>query len=419
MFHPDDLRTVLDSGNINACSDQYLFMLLETFADTVNGGIQSELISDLMDRYLILSRQVEEKNRQLIRSDEIRQEAQRIAMMGNWEYDVATGVLNWSETMYDVLELDPASKPSVDIWCAMVHPDDRETVEKIIRKIRSGIAPEDLCYRLLMPDGRTKWIQIWRKPRLDSQGRIIAFVGTVQDITANKNNEEKLQTYTNDLEKLVEQKVQEIVSSRMETIYALVKLAESRDDDTGNHIERTSVYCKYLAGKLREHGLYPETVTEEFIETISLASPLHDIGKVGIPDAILLKPGRLTPEEFEVMKTHVLIGYNTLAGLQKHYPANKFFSFGMDIARYHHERWDGGGYMDGLRGEQIPLSARIMALADVYDALRSRRVYKEPYPHDKTVEIIRRGRATHFDPVLVDLFLENHGYFREIYDRLA
>ncbi len=419
MFHPNDLKNVLEAANIDTCSDQYLFMLLESFADTVNGGIQSELISDLMDRYLILSRQVEEKNRQLIRSDEIRQEAQRIAMMGNWEYDIASGVLNWSETMYDVLELDPANKPSVDTWFALAHPDDRETVQKVIEEILSGHEPGEQRYRLLMRDGRIKWVHIWRKPRLDSLGKIIAFVGTVQDITANKNNEEKLQTYNNDLEKLVEQKVQEIVSSRMETIFALVKLAESRDDDTGNHIERTSVYCKFLAEKLREYGLHPQTVTEEFIETISLASPLHDIGKVGIPDAILLKPGPLTPEEFEVMKTHVIIGYNTLAGLQKHYPANKFFSFGMDIARYHHERWDGAGYMDGLRAEQIPLSARIMALADVYDALRSRRIYKEPYPHEKTLEIIRRGRATHFDPMLVDLFLQNHEHFREIYDRLA
>ncbi len=147
------------------------------------------------------------------------------------------------------------------------------------------------------------------------------------------------------------------------------------------------------------------------------ASPLHDVGKVGIPDALLLKPGRLTSEEFEVMKTHVTLGYETLASVEKLYSGNKFLRFGMDIARYHHEKWDGSGYMEGLAGEAIHCRARIMALADVYDALRSRRVYKEPFPHEKAVEIITQGRGTHFDPAPVDLFLKNELSFRDIFDQ--
>ena len=152
------------------------------------------------------------------------------------------------------------------------------------------------------------------------------------------------------------------------------------------------------------------------IHNIGLASSLHDIGKVGIPDYILLKPGKLTPEEFEIMKTHVTIGYDTLASVKKAYPANKFLEIGMEIARYHHERWNGSGYRDGLSGEAIPLSARIMAISDVYDALRSRRVYKEPYTHETSLRIIADARGQHFDPVLTDLFLQHHNEFRQIYD---
>ncbi len=147
------------------------------------------------------------------------------------------------------------------------------------------------------------------------------------------------------------------------------------------------------------------------------ASPLHDIGKVGIPDAILLKPARLTPEEFEIMKTHVEIGYQTLISVEKHYPNNAFIRMGTDIARYHHEKWNGSGYLHGLSGEAIPLSARIMAVADVYDALRSKRVYKPAYPHERCVEIIAEVRGAHFDPPLVSLFMKNHVRFGEIFDR--
>jgi len=148
-----------------------------------------------------------------------------------------------------------------------------------------------------------------------------------------------------------------------------------------------------------------------------LASPLHDIGKVGIPDHILLKPGKLTPEEFAVMKTHVIIGYETLASVNASYPGNGYLQMGMDIARFHHEKWDGSGYMDGLKGEDIPLSARILALCDVYDALRSRRVYKEPFSHEKSREIILNGKGRHFDPVLVEAFNEHHTAFGEIFNQ--
>ena len=234
-----------------------------------------------------------------------------------------------------------------------------------------------------------------------------------------EENNEQLKRYSEHLEELVEEKVKEISASQMATIHALVRAAESRDDDTGTHIERTSLFCKLIAEELYEAGLYPNIVDETYAEHISKASPLHDIGKIGIKDAILLKPARLTPDELTVMKTHVDIGQETLASAQSMYPSNEFLKIGMEISKYHHEKWDGSGYMLGLAGEDIPLSARIMALSDVYDALRSRRVYKEPFSHEKAFAIIVEGRGTHFDPVLVDLFLAHQSVFEEIFGQLS
>ena len=230
---------------------------------------------------------------------------------------------------------------------------------------------------------------------------------------------EQLRKYSVHLEELVQEKVKEISASQIATIHALVKAAESRDDDTGAHIERTSSFCKLIAEKLYEAGKYTEVIDGAYIENISKASPLHDIGKVGVKDAILLKPARLTNEEFAIMKTHVNIGYETLASSQEMYPGNVFLKIGTDIAKYHHEKWDGGGYMLGLAGEAIPLSARIMALSDVYDALRSKRVYKDGFSHEKACAIITEGHGSHFDPSIVDIFTEHHTLFEEIYDRLS
>ncbi|MDR2570763.1 MAG: HD domain-containing protein [Oscillospiraceae bacterium] len=238
----------------------------------------------------------------------------------------------------------------------------------------------------------------------------------------SKQLEEKnriLEKYSNHLEELVQEKVREISASQIATIHALVKSAESRDDDTGAHIERTAAYCKLIAEKLLAAGLYRNIIDEAYPQNIERAAPLHDIGKVGIEDAILLKPGRLTVDEFKIMKTHVSIGYETLASVAVLYTGNAFLELGMEISRYHHEKWDGSGYMNGLSREEIPLSARIMALSDVYDALRSKRVYKEAFSHDKSIEIINKGNGNHFDPKLVDIFNDNHLIFCKIFDTLS
>ena len=173
-----------------------------------------------------------------------------------------------------------------------------------------------------------------------------------------------------------------------------------------------------LAEKARPIAEYENAITDIFIETIYKASPLHDIGKVGIPDSILLKPGQLTEDEFTIMKTHVRIGYDTLSKVGQQYDKNDFLKMGMDIALYHHEKWNGSGYNKGLKGDTIPLSARIMALADVYDALRSKRVYKEAFSHEKSIEIISLSKGSHFDPALVDVFIQNQTEFESLYESI-
>lgn len=207
----------------------------------------------------------------------------------------------------------------------------------------------------------------------------------------------------------------EIFEAHMATIYSLVKLAESRDYNTGEHVLRVAELCRLLAGKLRNREKYKNYINDSFIEFIFKAAPLHDIGKVGIPDSILLKPGRLTPEEFEIMKTHTVIGEETLLEVKQRYSGYKFLEMAVHIARHHHERWDGTGYPDGLTGEDIPLSARIMAVADTYDALRSKRVYKEALTHEESLEVIRQEAGTHFDPEIVEVLLESENEINALY----
>lgn len=229
-------------------------------------------------------------------------------------------------------------------------------------------------------------------------------------------NSEILEKYNTQLEELVNKKVNEISESQISTIFALVKLAESRDDETGAHVERTAELCKLMAIHLKELPDYSDIIDNEYIDNIYKASPLHDIGKVGIPDGILLKKGRLSKEEFEMMKTHVEIGYETLKEVHNKYPVNSFLEMGMDITKYHHEKWDGTGYPMGLEGKDIPLSGRIMAIVDVYDALRSKRVYKEAYSHAKSMRLIKSNKGKHFDPKLVDVFIEHHNEFKKRHD---
>jgi response regulator RpfG family c-di-GMP phosphodiesterase len=189
------------------------------------------------------------------------------------------------------------------------------------------------------------------------------------------------------------------------TVFALARLAERRDNETGQHLERVSNYCRMLALGLREDGLYTSEISDLFVSDLTRSAPLHDIGKVGIPDEILLKPGKLDPQEWEIMKRHTVIGGDTLRSIIDSTRQPGFLSMGYDVALCHHERWDGSGYPSGLEGLAIPLGARILALADVYDALTTRRPYKEPWSHGRALELIQSERGKHFDPAIVDAFV--------------
>jgi putative two-component system response regulator len=222
------------------------------------------------------------------------------------------------------------------------------------------------------------------------------------------------------LEQEVTRRTRELRVIQDATIVAMASLAETRDNETGNHIRRTQHYVQALARRLRPMPRFGLLLDDATIDLLFKSAPLHDIGKVGIPDAILLKPGKLTPEEFEIMKTHTTLGRDAILAAEKliDVPSN-FLHFAREIAHYHQEKWDGSGYPDGLAGEAIPLSARLMALADVYDALVSRRIYKPPFPHARSVEIIREGRGRHFDPDMVDAFLAIHREFQAIAEQFA
>lgn len=211
---------------------------------------------------------------------------------------------------------------------------------------------------------------------------------------------------------------QEVSAIQDATIMAFCSLAETRDNDTGNHIKRTQHYVRTLARHLHSHPRFAHELSDDNIDLLYKSAPLHDIGKVGIPDHILLKPGKLSADEFEIMKVHTTLGRDAILQAERSLGGStSFLRYAREIACYHQEWWDGSGYPEGLAGEAIPISARLMAVADVYDALISRRVYKPPFPHAEAVRIIRAERGTHFDPDVVDAFLALEMAFQDIAHR--
>ena len=225
----------------------------------------------------------------------------------------------------------------------------------------------------------------------------------------------ELHAYRTSLEKLVEERSREAELLKDVIIEAMGEMAEYRDPETGSHIHRTREYVQLLAETLVSHGHFVDQLTPEYIVLLRKSAPLHDIGKVAIRDSILLKPGKLTMEEFEEMKKHTTFGEEVIANLEQMagHPTS-FLSCAKEIAGSHHEKIDGSGYPRGLAGDAIPLAGRIMAIADVYDALISKRVYKNALSHDEALEIMIKGKGTHFDPVLIEAFLELESVFMQI-----
>lgn len=261
-------------------------------------------------------------------------------------------------------------------------------------------------------------IMVWRNWLIHPVGRItfavtlaIGFLGIVTSMFVLAQVERKFADKRRILERAIESRTMELMRTKNAVIVGLAKLAESRDNDTGEHLERIRKYVTILARELSKS--HPE-IDEEFIRNLALASSLHDVGKVGIPDSILLKPGRLTPEERMIMELHTIIGGDCLEAIGLRLGESDFLDMARQVAYWHHERWDGTGYPHGLKGEEIPLVARIVSVADVYDALTSRRPYKMAMDHEKSRSIIVSGSGTQFDPQVVEAFLAHEDEFRAV-----
>ncbi len=237
----------------------------------------------------------------------------------------------------------------------------------------------------------------------DSKDVPVGYRGIIRDRTEKKKLElDLIESY------------KKLQNARSATILGLAKLAEYRDEGTGAHLERIREYARRLAEEMAENSRYKDIITQEFIDDIYQSSILHDIGKVGIPDAILLKPGKLNTEEFEVIKRHATLGGDAIRAIESRIVGRSFLFLGREIAYHHHEKWDGSGYPRGLKGDEIPLAARIVALADVYDALTTKRFYKEAYSHEKSKQIILDLKNSHFDPEIIDTFLVLEAEFNRI-----
>ncbi len=253
-----------------------------------------------------------------------------------------------------------------------------------------------------------------------------AFLKGAGDFVRKPYDEEELQLRIHRLLNLPvrapspdEQLAQQALTARSLVIRALADLAATRDNETGFHLKRIEKYTGVLALAAAKSPRYADQIPETLLETIAEVSVLHDIGKVGIPDSILKKPGKLDPHEFAIMKTHTTLGAETLEKVRESFPEQTFLDLALQITHFHHERWDGTGYPKGLAGEKIPLAARIVGIVDVFDALTTPRVYKPAFTLQKTLEIMKEGRGTHFDPTLFDLFLECLPRFAEIFDKLG
>ncbi|MCL2765314.1 MAG: HD domain-containing protein [Treponema sp.] len=227
--------------------------------------------------------------------------------------------------------------------------------------------------------------------------------------TEIEKQKDDLRNYNDNLEKMVLEKTDRIVELKNAVMETIAELVEQRDDATGGHITRTSRFLKIFINAMLEKGLYSEKASSWNIEQMVLSAQLHDVGKIAIDDAILRKPEKLTTEEFELMKQHTILGGEIIKRIQDKAHEQEFLNYAFTFAVYHHEKWDGTGYPYGMKGEEIPLPARLMAIIDVYDALISERPYKKAFTHEQAVSIIKEGRGSHFDPSLTDLFLSVSG----------
>mgnify|MGYP000158484625 CR=1 FL=1 len=313
-----------------------------------------------------------------------------------------------SDPLPDLILLD-IMMPGIDGYevCRRLKADPKSRdIRVIFLTARSDVEDERKGFELGAVDYITKPIS---PPILLERVKAQLSLKAASDFLRDKNDY---------LEQEVAKRTQELAAIQDVTILAMASLAETRDSETGNHIRRTQHYVRALAQRLRLHPRFSAFLTEQNINTLFKSAPLHDIGKVGIPDRILLKSGPLEPQEFEIMKRHTTLGHDAIEHAEKSLGVNvEFLRMAKEIALSHQEKWDGSGYPQGLAGEAIPISARLMALADVYDALISRRVYKDGMSHEEAMAHILAGRNSHFDPDIADAFMAIHDEFKAIAGR--
>lgn len=292
-----------------------------------------------------------------------------------------------------------------------------------------GLDGYEVCARL-KADNRTRNIPVIFITALDAEeneekGLKLGAVDYIAKpfrpalVTARIHNHLELKQHRDNLEMLVMERTRELALTQEVTIESMATLAEYRDPETGGHIRRTKNYVRLLAMHLKSHPRFNGYLTDETIDLLFKSAPLHDLGKIGVRDDILLKAGKLTEAEFAQMKKHTEYGHEAIKRAEDKLGQNSFLRIAREIAYTHQEKWDGSGYPQGLKGEDIPVSGRLMAVADVYDALISKRVYKPPFPIAKVVDIMIQGRKRHFDPDVLDAFLVLQEEFRQVAIRFA
>ena len=287
---------------------------------------------------------------------------------------------------------------------SMPDMDGYEFCEMLKKDVKTRNIPIIFISAMTAPEDKVKGFQVGA---VDFISKPIE----LEEVTMRVNNhlkiykmQQELEVYNRRLHKMVNEQIKKITEEEKNFMYALAMLAESKEDRNGAHVRNIGRNCKLLAQSLQFSPKFEKEITNSFISTIETAAPLHDIGKVSISDTILLKPGRLTQEEMKIVRGHAELGAKTLIELYNMNEHNEFLEMAIDIAHYHHEKWNGKGYPEGLSGTQIPLAARIMAVVDVYDALTSDKCYKTAYSHEKSMEIINEEAGKSFDPDIIEVF---------------
>lgn len=319
--------------------------------------------------------------------------------------DYRVSVAMDGESALEIIEEDPPDIILMDIMMPGI--DGYEVCERLKSKTATRDIPVVFLTALSEEENEAKGLALGAVDYITKPFRAAL-------VKARVKNHLELKQHKDHLENLVAKRTREVLLTQEISMESIGTLAEFRDPETGGHIKRTQHYIKALANQLKTLPKFSEILNEECIDRIYKCAPLHDIGKVAIPDAILKKPGKLTKEEFDVMKTHTIHGYKVLLSGKTRLDAGAYLKCAGAIALTHHEKWDGSGYPRGLSGDNIPVEGRLMAIADVYDALVSKRVYKPPFPHSQAMAIILEGRGTHFDPEMVDVFEQHAEVFRAI-----